>query len=83
MFRLPSSLDLTTAFHRRCGEVERLPAVVDTLLLEPDLNRFVLIWRARLPLGRNIFEVLQASVFWTGTATRPVSGVGRRARIGV
>jgi hypothetical protein len=37
-------------------------AVCDTLLLEPDLNRFSLTWRASVPLRRNLFELKQTVV---------------------
>jgi hypothetical protein len=36
--------------------------VVDTILLEPEKGRFIMVWRASLPLRRNIFEVTEAAV---------------------
>jgi hypothetical protein len=37
-------------------------AVLDTLLLEPDLGRFMMVWRASHPLKRNLLEMRQAVV---------------------
>ncbi|HEY7636888.1 MAG TPA: DUF2169 domain-containing protein [Gemmatimonadales bacterium] len=37
-------------------------AVLDTILIEPDLARFMLIWRTSLPLRRNLLELRQAVV---------------------
>lgn len=61
VFRLPAvevPVEFTTA------AVERIEkqAVLDTILLEPDLGRMLLIWRASLPLRRDLFEVPQAVV---------------------
>ena len=33
--------------------------MADTLVLEPDLNRFTITWRAHIPLKKNMFEVSQ------------------------
>ena len=33
--------------------------MADTVIIEPDLNRFTMVWRAALPLRKNMFEVAQ------------------------
>jgi hypothetical protein len=57
-FRLPSR-PVPVTFLLKNGEEIHLESVIDTLTLEPDLNRFTLVWRASRPLRRNIFEVSQ------------------------
>jgi hypothetical protein len=66
-FRLPDRLRLPVVFFLRDGTSKEMPAVVDTIILEPDQNRFALTWRSRLPLRKNIFEVRHIV---TGKATR-------------
>src|SRR5690606_10490705 len=44
------------------GERVEETAKADTLCLEPDLERFVVVWRTHLPLGRNMFDVRQVIV---------------------
>ncbi len=39
------------------GEEKAIPAIMDTIILEPDASRFMLVWRAAMPLKRNMFEV--------------------------
>ena len=58
-FRLPANFWLPLLFFFRKGGVAEVSAVVDTVLLEPDAGRFVLVWRASFPLRRNIREVSQ------------------------
>lgn len=55
-FKLPS-YDIPIEFSRRDGSRTDQPTVIDTVLIEPDLNRLTMIWRTSLPLKRNIFEV--------------------------
>lgn len=55
-FRLPE-LRVPVEFFRSAGGSEAVDAVLDTVLLEPDRNRFTLCWRASLPLRRNMFEI--------------------------
>jgi hypothetical protein len=62
VFRLPERLRLPVVFFLRAGEPKELPAVVDTVVLEPDKKRFLLVWRVRLPLRRNVFEVTEVAV---------------------
>jgi hypothetical protein len=49
-------------FFRQDGERVDASAVIDTLYIEPDDERFVLTWRTHIPLKRNIFEVPQVVV---------------------
>ena len=49
-------------FFPRKGSREDGTLTLDTLIIEPDLNRFTLTWRANRRLRRNIFEVAQAMV---------------------
>jgi hypothetical protein len=44
------------------GEREDCTAVLDTLAIEPDAQRFSLTWRVTRPLRRNLFEVAQVLV---------------------
>jgi hypothetical protein len=46
-------------FSMRDGTTRQTKTTIDTLVLEPDLGRFLMIWRTQLPLRRNIFEVLE------------------------
>jgi hypothetical protein len=57
-FRLPT-IDMPVVFFPRDGEKQETRAVIDTLTLEPDLGRFMLVWRSSFPLKRNIFDVVQ------------------------
>ncbi len=56
VFRLPT-LNIPVEFGRLEGEPETIAALLDTILLEPDKRRFLLMWRASLPLRKNMFEV--------------------------
>jgi len=60
-FRLPKS-EMLVWFVRKNGEEIETKAVVDTVLIEPDERRFMLTWRASLPLRKNMFEVVQVVV---------------------
>jgi hypothetical protein len=60
-FTIPKLEVPVTFFFKNYRHTEIL-AVADTLVIEPDLGRFVLLWRASLPLRRNMFEVAQVVV---------------------
>jgi hypothetical protein len=60
-FRLPK-VDVPIEFSLRDGSVKATSGLLDTVLLEPDQGRFLLCWRAHLPLRRTVFEVSQAIV---------------------
>src|SRR5262249_14829001 len=65
-FRLPI-MDVPVVFFRRRGARDEMKGVLDTVLIEPDLGRMNLVWRASLPLPRTIFDVTQILV---GTKSR-------------
>ena len=60
-FRLPS-VALPVTFFRKGGGHEAVEAQADTLVIEPDLRRFSITWRASLVLRRDLFEVPQILV---------------------
>jgi hypothetical protein len=76
-FRIPNDLGLPVLFALKSGEEKEVPAVVDTLLLEPDERRFMLVWRAGLPLRRNLLEVRGAMVR-TAQQAREIRTRGKR-----
>ena len=61
IFKIPN-LDVPIEFVLRSGQPKEMIAVIDTVVIESDLGRFLLLWRASLPLRRNIFEVPQVVV---------------------
>jgi hypothetical protein len=50
------------------GEPEELSAPVDTILIEPDLERLTMTWRIARPLRRNLFEIEEVLVGRQGPA---------------
>jgi|SRR5580704_4917960 hypothetical protein len=60
-FSLPQ-LNMPVVFYLKHAENNEMQAVVDTIVIEPDLQRFTLTWRSSLPLRKNIFEVEQVLV---------------------
>lgn len=65
-FRLPQ-LDMPVLFTLKNGQSEQIQAVADTLVIEPDLRRFTITWRASRPLRQNLFELSNA---WVGEMPR-------------
>ncbi len=61
LFQLPR-VDMPVVFFRKKGGREERQAVADTLVIEPDQNRFSITWRASLPLKKNMFEIPQVLV---------------------
>ena len=57
-FRVPK-IDLPITFYPKNYEEKEVKPLCDTLIIEPDLNRFIMVWRASLPLKRNMFEIGQ------------------------
>lgn len=55
-FRLPE-LRVPVVFLPRGRERVEQEAALDTIVIEPDARRLALVWRANLPLRRNVFEV--------------------------
>jgi len=58
VFKLPK-LIIPVVFFLKKGKKQETMAVIDTVVIEPDLGRFMLTWRSYLSLRRNIFEVAQ------------------------
>ena len=54
-----------TFFFKKGGKEEK-QAVADTLVIEPDLQRFTITWRVNLPLRKSIFEVIKVLAKNTG-----------------
>lgn len=57
-FRLPA-IEVPVKFYLKNYEEKEVQAAADTLIIEPDLGRFVILWRTSLPLKRNMFEIAQ------------------------
>lgn len=76
-FQLPKvSLPILTIPHQ--GNARELIGKIDTILLEPDQGRFLLTWRASLPLKRSLFELVRVVVGKTlQTHRREVRRVGK------
>lgn len=60
-FQLPRTQFLVWFFTKNDQEQE-VQAVVDTIVLAPDLRRLTMSWRASIPLKKNMFEVVQVVV---------------------
>jgi hypothetical protein len=60
-FQLPR-VSMNILFIRHRAEDLQVNAVIDTVLIEPDEDRFMVTWRTSLPLRRNCFEIKQAVV---------------------
>lgn len=61
VFRIPR-VEMPVVFFPKNGDKEETRAVIDTLIIEPDLRRFTLTWRVSRPLRKNMFEVAQVLV---------------------
>lgn len=55
-FKLPK-LDVAMEVIRSNGDREKLIAVIDTLILEPDEERFSMVYKAKIKLKRSIHEI--------------------------
>jgi hypothetical protein len=60
-FRIPV-IEVPIAFFRRKGGYEQTKGLIDTVVIEPDAGRMLLVWRASMPLKRNISEVIRVTV---------------------
>ena len=60
-FRIPP-IDEPFVVLYKDGEEKRVSGVVDTLVLEPDLGRFMLSLRASLPLRRSLHEIREVTI---------------------
>lgn len=61
VFKIPG-ISVPVAFYLKNGEEQETMAANDTIIIEPDLSRFMLVWRSSLPLKQNMFEVAQVVV---------------------
>ena len=75
LFRLPRG-SLPVEFFQLEGDSATVDAVADTLVFEPDKSRFMILWRASIPLRRNMFEVPM------GVVGRMPSGWYRARKLG-
>jgi hypothetical protein len=75
-FHLPR-LDMPVVFFRRRGQHIETRARLDTVIFAPDLGRFHMLWRASLPLQRDIFEVPQIAVGQLSRAWRRALETGK------
>jgi hypothetical protein len=60
-FRLPSikiSVEITNSAYERI----KFEAALDTVLIEPDMDRLILLWRSSFPLKKNMHEIRQVVV---------------------
>jgi len=57
-FRIPHK-SVPVLFIPYRGKDRPVEAVIDTVVIEPDQNRFMITWRASLPLQRDCFEIKQ------------------------
>lgn len=65
-FMIPR-LEMPVCFFKTTARRVETKAVIDTLVIEPDEQRFSLTWRAQLRLHRSIFDIPEVLV---GTANR-------------
>ncbi len=61
VFQVPK-VEVPVAYLRQDDSEHIVSPVIDTLILEPDDDRFCLVWRAHFPLRRNMFEIAQVIV---------------------
>jgi hypothetical protein len=60
-FKLPRlSMPVVLIPHR--GRSQDIEAVIDTILIEPDLGRFMLTWRITYPVRKTLFDLLRIVV---------------------
>lgn len=57
-FQIPQ-VTMPVTFFLKKGGTHKTHGIADTLVLEPDAGRFMITWRASLPLKKNMFEVVQ------------------------
>ena len=60
-FRVPHLVAPVSIFPKK-GPRENYTATLDTLLIEPDAQRFSLTWRVARPLRDNMFEIARVQV---------------------
>jgi len=60
-FTIPNLVAPVNVFPKK-GEREDYTATLDTIVIEPDQQRFTLTWRVARPLKKNMFEIAQVLV---------------------
>lgn len=60
-FRIPE-MDVPVTFFLKKGGHETVQAVIDTLLIDTDMQHVEITWRTSRPLKRNMFEIAQVLV---------------------
>jgi hypothetical protein len=60
-FKLPN-IEMPMEFSTRGQDRKEMRGRIDTLLIEPDQARFVMVWRESLVLRRNLFEIEEVVV---------------------
>ncbi|HEX4128605.1 MAG TPA: DUF2169 domain-containing protein [Pirellulales bacterium] len=78
-FRLPKQLGLPVLFVPRSGDVSEQIAVADTLLIEPDEQRFMICWRTSIGVRRTIREITEIIVGQSAARWREQQFRRRRA----
>ncbi|HFD31956.1 MAG TPA: DUF2169 domain-containing protein [Gammaproteobacteria bacterium] len=58
-YRLPKDLSMPVEFNMKNYEKKQQNAVVDTIYIEPDNKKVILVWRTSIPLKKDMFEVSQ------------------------
>ncbi|HEX7967737.1 MAG TPA: DUF2169 domain-containing protein [Stellaceae bacterium] len=75
-FLLPR-LNMPVIFFRKRGDRVEMQATLDTIVFAPDGGYFEMVWRAGLPLRRDIFEVSQVAVGQISRAWRRALDTGK------
>jgi hypothetical protein len=52
-------VEMPVIFFYKDYEEKTTEAIIDTIIIEPDENRFMLSWRSTIPLKKNMFEIVQ------------------------
>jgi hypothetical protein len=60
-FKVPT-ISMPVTYYFKNGEEKETLAANDTIIIESDLGRLMLIWRSSLPLTKNMFEVVEVVV---------------------
>jgi len=61
VLRFPLPTVRVQAEYRLENATEVRPAVLDTVIIEPDANRLVMVWRAALPCDKKVFKVREVA----------------------
>jgi hypothetical protein len=75
-FLLPV-LEVPVSFFLRKGGRVEMKTVIDTVIIEPDEQRLMVVWRTSIPLSRDIFEVPEIVVGAVSRARLRASETGK------